>query len=67
MSNQQLAEEFHKPIINKFEKRGVYSSFIETIRGAGMAHMQLISKFDKGVHFLLFVSDIYSKYFWVFF
>ena len=27
--------------------------------------MQLISKFDKGIHFLLFVIDIFSKYTWV--
>ena len=27
--------------------------------------MQLISKFNKGFRFLLFVIDIYSKYAWV--
>ena len=27
--------------------------------------MQLISKFDKGIHFLLCVIDIFSKYAWV--
>ena len=27
MSNEQLAEELHKPIITKFKKRRVYSSF----------------------------------------
>ena len=27
--------------------------------------MQLISKFNKGIRFLLFVIDIYSKYAWV--
>ena len=27
--------------------------------------MELISKFNKGIHFLLCVIDIYSKYAWV--
>ena len=27
--------------------------------------MQLISKFNKGFRFLLYVTDIYSKYDWV--
>ena len=29
--------------------------------------MQLISKFNKGFRFLLYVIDIYSKYAWVIF
>ena len=31
MPNQQLAEDSHKPIIRKFEKRKVYSSFKDNI------------------------------------
>ena len=27
--------------------------------------MQLLSKFNKGIHFLLYVMDVYSKYSWV--
>ena len=33
--------------------------------GAELAHMQLISKFNKGFRFLLCVVEIYSKYAWV--
>ena len=33
--------------------------------GADLADMQLISKFNKGFRFLLFVIDICSKYAWV--
>ena len=29
ISNKELAEELHKPIISKFEKRKVHSSFID--------------------------------------
>ena len=63
--NQQLAEEFHKPIIRKFEKRKVYATFKDNIWGADLADMQLLSKYNKGIRFLLCVIDIFSKYAWV--
>ena len=63
--NLQLAEELHKPIIRKFKKRKVYSAFKDNIWAADLAYMQLISKFNKGFRFLLYVIDIYGKYAWV--
>ena len=39
MSDQQLAEELHKPIIKKFGKRKVHSPFIYNIWGADLADM----------------------------
>ena len=33
MSSKELAEELHKPVIKKFEKRKVHSSFIDNIWG----------------------------------
>ena len=63
--NIQLPIELHKPIIRKFRKRKVYSSFRDNIWGADLADMQLISKFNKGFRFLLCVIDIFSKYAWV--
>ena len=65
MSDEQLAEELHKPIISKFKKRLVYSRFKDNIWGADLADMQLIIKFNKGFRFLLYVIDIFSKYAWV--
>ena len=65
ISNKELANELHKPIIRKLEKRKVRSPFIDNIWGADLAVMQLISKFNKGFAFLLCVVDIYSKYAWV--
>ena len=62
ISNKELAEELHKPIIRKFNKREVQSLFINNIWGADLADMQLISKFNKGFRFLLCVIDIFSKY-----
>ena len=46
--NEQLAEELHKPIIRKFKKRKIHSTFKDKIWGADLADMQLISKFNKG-------------------
>ena len=63
--NVQLANELHKPIIKKFNKRKVYSSFKDNIWGAGLADVQLLSKFNKGFRFLLCVIDIFCKYAWV--
>ena len=57
--------ELHKPIIEKFHKRNVYSSFKDNIWGIDLADMLLLSKFNKGFRFLLRVIDIFSKYTWV--
>ena len=65
ISNKELAEELHKPIIRNFKKRKIHSTFIDSIWGADLADMQLISKFNKGFRFSLCVIDIYSKYAWV--
>ena len=63
--NEQLAEELHKPIIRKFKKRKVYSAFKDNIWAADLADMQLLSKYNKGIRFLLCVIDTFSKYAWV--
>ena len=56
--NGQLANELHKPVIKKFEKRRVYSTFKDNIWGVDLADMQLLSKYNKGIRFLLCVIDI---------
>ena len=43
----------------------MYSSFRNNIWSAGLADMQLLSKFNKGFIFLLCVIDTHSKYAWV--
>ena len=60
--NEQLAEILDKPIIEKFLKRKVYSSFKDNIWSTDLADMQLISKFSNGTRFLLRVIDIFIKY-----
>ena len=65
MQNNKLAEELQKPVIRKLGKRKVHSSFVDNIWSADLADMQLLSKFDKAVRFLLCIVDIYNKYAWV--
>ena len=58
--SEQLAKELHKPIIRNLKKRTAYSGFKDNISRADLADMQLISKFNKGFRFLLFVIEIFS-------
>ena len=53
ISNKELAEGLHKPVIRKLEKRKIHSPFIDNIWGADLADMQLISKFNKGFRFFV--------------
>ena len=61
-SSSMLADELHKPIIKKFEKRKVYSQFKDNIWGVDLADMQSLSRKNKGIKYLLCVIDLYSKY-----
>ena len=38
--NYQMADELHKPITRKIEKRKVYSSFRDNVWGVDLADMQ---------------------------
>ena len=62
MPNQQLANELQEPIIRKFKKRKVYSSFKDNIWVVDSADMQLISRYNKGIRYLLCAIDLLSKY-----
>ena len=61
-NNKILAEELHKPVIKKFNKRKVYSQFKDNIWGVDLAHMQSLSKKNKGIKYLLCAIDFFSKY-----
>ena len=60
--NQQLANELHTLITRKLKKRKVYSSFKDSIWGVDLADMQLITKCNKGIRYLLCPIDLFSKY-----
>ena len=57
ISNKELAEELHKPIIRKFKKRKVHSPFIDSIWGADLSDMQLISKLNEG-----FIANMHALF-----
>ena len=54
MPKQGLSEKLYKLIIRKSQNRKVYSSFKDSIWGAVVADIQLISKCNKRFQFLLF-------------
>ena len=57
-----LADELHKPIIRKFNKRKVCSQFKDNIWGVDLADMESLSRKNKGIKYLLCVINLYSKY-----
>ena len=63
ISNKGLNEELDKPNIKTFKKRKVHSHFINN-----NADMQLISKFNKGICFLLcvltFIANMHGLFLW---
>ena len=63
--NYQLPNELYRQIIRKFKRRKVYSSFIDNIWGVDLDDMQSLSKYNKGIRYLLCAVDLFSKYAWV--
>ena len=61
-SSSILADERHKPIIRKFNKRKVYSQVKDNIWGVDLADMQSLSRKNKSIKYLLCAIDLYSKY-----
>ena len=57
-----LADELHKLIIKKIDKRKVYSQFKDNIRGVDLADMQSLRRKNKGIKYLFCAIDLYSKY-----
>ena len=65
IENKKLADELDKPIIKKFKRRKVYSSFKANIWGVDLADMSLINEFNKRIKYLLCVIDLFNRYAWV--
>ena len=57
-----LADEPHRPVIKKFNKRKVYSQFKDNIWGVDLADTQSLSKKNKGIKYLLCAIDLFSKH-----
>ena len=61
-SSSILADELHKPVIKKLNKRKVYSKFKDNISGVDLADMQSLSRKNKVIKYILRAIDLYSKY-----
>ena len=53
---------FINQLLGNLKKRKVYYSFKENIWGVDLADMQLISKYNKEIRYLLCAIDLFSKY-----
>ena len=63
--NYQLANELHRQIIRRFERRKVYSSFRDNIWGVDLAAKQSLSEYNIGFRYLLCAIHLFSKCRWV--
>ena len=60
--NEHLAEKLCKLIIRKFKRIKVCLSFKNNIWGADLTDVQLLSRRNKRIRFLLCIVDTFSKY-----
>ena len=62
--SSNMANELHKPVRKKFQKRYVFVKNVDDIWGADLVDMQTLRKKNKGYRYILMVMDILSKYGW---
>ena len=60
----ELANELYRQIIRKFKRQKNYSWFRDNIWGVDLADMQSLSKYNKGIRYLLCEIDLFIKYAW---
>lgn len=60
-----LADELHKPLRHKFQKRKVFATSVDSIWTADLIDMQTFAKVNKGYRYLLTVIDVFSKFGWI--
>ncbi len=60
----KLADELHKPVRRKFQRRRVIMKRIDQIWSADLVDMQWNSRQNKGYKYLLNIIDLFSKYAW---
>ena len=61
----QLANELHKPMRRRFDKRAVFAKEVDDIWIADLVDMSSFSRSNKGYKYLLTVIDVFSKYGWI--
>ena len=56
---------FISRLLENSRKEKIYSSFRDNIWGVDLTDMQSLSKYNKGIKYLLCAIDLFSKYAWV--
>ena len=56
---------FINQLLKDSKKLKVHSSFKDNIWGVNLADMHSLSKYNKGIKYLLRAIDLFSKYAWV--
>ena len=62
--NEQLDEELHKPVTERFKKRKVYARFRDNIWATDLVQMELLYSKNKNVKYLLCIIYVFTKYAW---
>ena len=57
---------FTNQLLKNLKKEKVHSFFRYNIWGVDLADMQSLSKYNKGIKYLLCAIDLFSKYAWIF-
>ena len=61
----QLANEQHKPVRRRFDKRTVFAKQVDEIWAADLVDMSAFSRSNKGHKYLLTVIGVFNKYGWI--
>ena len=62
---KKLADELHKPIRRRFEKRSVFVKGIDEIWAADLVDMKDFEEENDGIKWILTVIDVFSKFGWM--
>ena len=63
--SNELADELHRPIRRKFQKRKVFAKNTDDIWSADLIEMIPFARYNKGYKYLLMIIDVFSKYGWI--
>ena len=59
--NEELANELHKPLIKKINRRKVYKRFKDNIWAADLADTESLPTKNESAKYLLCVVDVFNK------
>ena len=60
----ELANELHKPLRHKFQKRYVFAQNVDDIWAADLVDMRALSEENDNYNYILMIIDVLSKYAW---